>query len=77
MTETRLIVGDVGGIPVDQYKAGDNAKLVLVLGSESQGLAGFPAQLRRKADCISIATSGQMPFLNVAIAGSILMHGLR
>jgi len=76
LADIKLVMGDVGGIPIDQYQ-NNCSKLVLVLGSESQGLAGFPGDLRRKADCVSIATSPAMPFLNVAIAGSILMHALR
>lgn len=79
-SKTSLIIGDVGGIPLDQYQMMNKEakdRLILVLGSESHGLSALPDHLRSRSDCVSIPTSIKMPYLNVATAGSILMQSLR
>lgn len=52
-------------------------RILLVLGSESHGLATLPPHIRSLGTPISIQTNPAMPHLGVATAGPILMHHLR
>lgn len=68
----RLISADMSGTNIEKLEIED--KLILAIGSESQGLS---PELRALSDeFVKISMSGSIESLNAAIAGSILMNRL-
>lgn len=66
------IAADLEGTSLTDFKA--KKGIVLVLGSESQGIS---KEAERLCEKVSIPMSGKMESLNVSIAGGILMYFIR
>ncbi len=69
----RWVVGDIAGSPVDLNEEGS---LGICLTNESQGLAQAPFVMDLKSHKVKIPMTETCESLNVAMAGSILMHRL-
>lgn len=68
----QILAADLGGVSIEDISSKE--KQLLVLGSEA---SGFSQPLPESATKIHIPMSSSMESLNVAVAGSILMHALR
>ena len=66
-----LLCADAGGAPVGDSSAALDADWVLAVGGE---VSGLPAAMLRRARAVAIPLAGDADSLNVAVAGSILMH---
>jgi len=73
MAGVNLLCADPGGVPADEIPEDWARDWVLVVGNETGGL---PAHLVRRARAISVPMRPWADSLNVAVAGSILMHHL-
>ena len=71
MAGVNVLCADPEGVPADQAPEVRAPDWVLVVGNETGGL---PAHLVRRARAISIPMRPGVDSLNVAVAGSILMH---
>ncbi len=71
MDGVRLLCADAAGVPVHAAEEARAPDWVLAVGHETGGL---PAHVVRRARAISIPMAAGADSLNVAVAGSILMH---
>ncbi|MDE2753942.1 MAG: RNA methyltransferase [Gemmatimonadota bacterium] len=71
MAGVNLLCADPGGVPADEIAEVGARDWVLVVGNETGGL---PAHIVRRARAVSIPMRPGVDSLNVAVAGSILMH---
>ena len=71
MAGVNLLCADPGGVPAEEAREARKPDWVLVVGNETGGL---PAHIVRRARALSIPMAAGVDSLNVAVAGSILMH---
>jgi RNA methyltransferase, TrmH family len=64
-----LFAADMGGAPMEEVDLPE--RLALILSHESSGVSDW---VRQRATLVSIPMAGEMESLNVAVAGSILLH---
>ena len=70
-SEVNLLCADAGGTPAGRRRGAPESSWVLAVGGETSGL---PAEMTRRARSVAVPMAAGADSLNVAVAGSILMH---